>query len=81
MYKIILDKETEKYLDKLNEFVSRRIIKKIKELIFDPFSKTKRLKNRNEFSLRIGEYRVLFSIKEDIINILKIGYRKNIYDK
>ncbi|MBS1266542.1 MAG: hypothetical protein MAG795_00509 [Candidatus Woesearchaeota archaeon] len=30
------------------------------------------------FRLRVGDYRVIFSVKE-VITILKIGHRKNIY--
>lgn len=80
MYKIILDKEAEANLDKLDSFVARRIIKKIQELSENPFSKIKRLKNRNEFTLRVGDYRILLEIIQDEIRILKIGHRKNIYD-
>jgi len=81
MYKIILDKEAEDYLNKLDNFVAKRIIKKIRELKDNPFSKDiKRLQNENSFRLRIGDYRVLFEINKDLITILKIGHRKNIYD-
>lgn len=81
IYKIVLDKEAEKFLDKLDSFMSRRIIKKIKELQENPFSKdVKRLKGYNQFRLRIGDYRAIFSIEKDTIQILKIGHRKNIHD-
>lgn len=81
MYKIILDKEAEIYLDKLDNFIARIIIKKINQLSENPFSKNvKRLKNQNLFRLRIGDYRVLFEILGEEIRILKIGHRKNIYE-
>jgi len=81
MYKIILDKEAEDYLNKLDNFVARRIISKIRGLKENPFSKDiKRLKNQNLFRLRVGDYRVLFEINKDLITIFKIGHRKNIYE-
>ncbi len=82
MYKIILDKEAEQYLDKLDDFIANRIIKKIKTLQENPFSKdVKRLRDDNSFRLRIGDYRILFEVSKDTIIILKIGHRKNIYDR
>ncbi len=81
MYKIILDKEAEDYLNKLDNFVARRIISKIKLLKENPFSMDiKRLKNQSSFRLRVGDYRVLFEILGEEIRILKIGHRKNMYD-
>ena len=67
-------------LEKLENSISRRIIKKVEELADNPFSKDiKKLKARNEFRLRVGDYRVFFSIEQNTIQILKVGHRKNIY--
>ena len=80
-YKIYFEKRALRELMKLDKFLARRIIKKIKELEKNPFSKDiKRLKNQTSFRLRIGDYRVLFELLEDTIKVLKIGHRKNIYD-
>lgn len=80
-FKIVWD---EKIFDSLNKFestISRRIYKKVEELSDNPFSKDiKRLKGSNDFRLRVGDYRVIFSIEQNIIQILKVGHRKNIYD-
>ena len=68
-------------LEKLENSISRRILKKIDELSENPFSKDiKRLKGCDDFRLRVGDYRVIFSIEQNTIQILKVGYRKNIYD-
>jgi mRNA interferase RelE/StbE len=32
-----------------------------------------------QYRFRIGDYRVIFDIKEDLITILRVGDRKNIY--
>jgi len=81
MYNIEWKEHSLQNIKKIEFSVARRIIKKIDELSENPFSKIKRLKNREEFSLRIGDYRVLMEIEKNIIKILKIGHRKNIYDK
>jgi len=79
-YKIVWDKNAKEALKKLDIFVARRIFKKINELQENPFSKDiKRLKDDIRFRLRIGNYRVLFEIENNNINILKIAHRKNIY--
>ena len=79
-YKISFEKRALDELRKLDNFVARIIIKNINKLSENPFSKDiKRLKNQNLFRLRVGDYRILFEIKDDIITILKIGHRKNIY--
>ena len=81
MFKIIWDEKAYEKLNKLEPIISRRIAKKIEELSENPFSKDiKRLKGRNDFRLRIGDYRVIFSIERNNIQILKVGHRKNIYD-
>jgi len=82
MFKIIWDEKAYEGLNKLENSISRRITKKVYELSENPFSKDiKRLKGRNDFRLRVGDYRVIFSIEENNIQILKVGHRKNIYDR
>jgi len=69
-------------LNKLNKIIAKRIFTKVSELKTNPYSKNiKRLRGENSFRLRIGDYRVLFEIDKEIITILKIGHRKNIYKK
>lgn len=80
-YKISYEKRALLELRKMDKLLAIRIIKKIKELENDPFSKDiKRLKGQTSFRLRIGDYRVLFELFEEEIKILKIGHRKNIYE-
>lgn len=68
-------------IEKLENSIARRIVKKVEELSENPFSKDiKKLKGSNDFRLRVGDYRVIFSIEQETIQILKVGHRKNIYD-
>ena len=69
-------------IEKLEISVGKRIFKKIDELAQNPFFKDiKKLKGSDDFRLRVGDYRVIFSIEKNVITILKIGHRKNIYDR
>ncbi len=69
-------------LKKLDLSVARRIAKKVRELESEPFSQDViRLTGSNDFRLRVGDYRVIFSLFEQTIEITKVGHRRNIYKK
>jgi mRNA interferase RelE/StbE len=79
---IVWDEEAYKDLDKLEVLTARRIVKKVKELGEDPFKRdVLRLKGSTDFRLRVGDYRIIFSVEGETITILKLGHRKNIYDR
>ena len=81
MYNIEWKEHALQNIEKLENSIARRIVKKVEELSENPFSKDiKRLKRSNDFRLRVGDYRVIFSIEKEIITILKVGHRKKIYD-
>ena len=81
-FKIVWDEKAYDSLNKLEPTISRRILKKVDELSENPFSKDiKRLKGCNDFRLRVGDYRIIFSIERRIIQILKVGHRKNVYER
>ena len=80
MYNIEWKEHALQDVEKLESSIARRIIKKVDELSENPFSKDiKKLKGNNDFRLRVGDYRIIFFIEKDSIQILKVGHRKNIY--
>ena len=81
MYNIEWKEHTVKNIENLESSIAKRILKKVEELAENPFSKDiKKLKGSNDFRLRVGDYRIIFSIEKKTIQILKVGHRKNIYD-
>ena len=81
-FKIVWDEKAYNSLNKLEPSISRRILKKVDELSENPFSKDiKKLKGSDDFRLRVGDYRVFFAIEQNTIQILKVGHRKNIYER
>ena len=81
MFEIKWEEKAQKELYKLENQISSRIYKKINELKQGFQSKDiKRIQGENKFRLRVGDYRVLFSLENDLITIWKIGLRKNICD-
>jgi mRNA interferase RelE/StbE len=58
-----------------------QIIRKIARLESGLHGNIKRLQEADfGYRLRMGDYRVLFDVKGDIILIQKIGHRKDVYD-
>jgi len=81
-YIVSYEKEALRELEKLEQSVSRRIIDKIDKMSENPSScDVKKLKATDYYRLRVGDYRVIFIFNDILMKILKIGHRKNVYDR
>jgi len=84
-YSIEVKRSAAKVLKKIPKVDQKRIIKKIDSLATQlPNPNTTKMKGNNPFhKIRVGDYRVIYEIQDDIllILILKIGHRKDIYKK
>ena len=80
-YEIIFDEEAIDFLNKLPKEIKSRIFSKILCAKENPYHFFERLKGREDYKLRIGDYRIIADIKEDSkrIQITIIGHRKNVY--
>jgi len=83
MYKISFDKKVAKDLKKIAPTEQIKILNAIEnKLSQDPYI-GKRLAGNlfNFYKYRVGNYRVIYTIDEDIIEIeiIKIGHIKNVY--
>jgi len=77
---VILSKTAEKYLERLNEPTLGRIYKALAALgEAPPKGDIKKLAGRDEYRLRMGNYRALFKIEADKILIAAIAPRGQIY--
>ena len=83
MYKLILEKKATDSLNKLEDKIKIRIWNKLQECKVDPFRFFEKLVEIASFKLRVGDWRVIADIFRDkeIIIVLKIGHRKNVYDR
>jgi mRNA interferase RelE/StbE len=80
-YNIKYEKNCLKYLKKLDKNTQLRIIKSINQL---PFGDVKKLHgNMEDYRLRVGKYRIIFTKDEKnlIINIIQIASRGEVYSK
>jgi mRNA interferase RelE/StbE len=83
MYKLVFDKKAIQDMNKLESSVKDRIWNKLQMSKENPFRFFEKLVEMKGFKLRIGDYRVIADIFRDkeAIVILRVGHRKNIYDK
>jgi len=83
MYELIFEKKALQNLNKLNKKTKKRIWKKLQECKENPFKFLKHLIQIKGFKLRVGDYRIIIDVKEEIkiLNVLKVGHRKKVYNK
>ncbi len=82
MYNILLHSLADRFLKKLDTQISTQIKRKILELKEFPEQRGKHLRYTQFWSLRIGDYRAVYEIKENEqkIIVLFIGHRDDVYD-
>ena len=81
-YKIEVKKSAEKELRKIPQKELTKIIQLIGSLADEPYpSGCQKLTNQEKYRIRIGNYRVLYNIENDILTVfvVKVGHRKEIY--
>ena len=83
MYKIQFDEEAIEFLKKAQNQIKERIWNKIMQTKENPHHFFIRLTGRPEYKLRVGDYRVIADIQDNIniLSVLHIGHRRNIYKK
>ena len=82
-YKVLLTKKAAKQLDKLADGIALPIIDAIEKLSENPRPPgCKKLKGRDAYRIRKGNYRVIYNVfdKELIVDVIAIGHRRGIYN-
>lgn len=82
-YQIIYSDEAKKQIKKLDSQVSERIILVIERCKINPYSHVTKIVGTDYFRARAGDWRIIMKIENNTLMILivKVGKRKNIYDK
>jgi mRNA interferase RelE/StbE len=82
-YDLKIQKNAQKSLSKISKPFQTKIIDKIYALSNDPYYNAKKLTGREAYRIRIGNYRVIYEIKnsELVILVVHIGHRKDIYSR
>lgn len=85
MYEVRFDTPAEKFIDKAERGIAKRILNKIGELAKDPFprqaSKVQGGKE-NVYRVRVGKYRILYVVfkEQSLIAITDIDNRGRVYE-
>ena len=81
-YQVIIPKSVRKELDRLPEDVARRISVRLAGLEMNPRpADVKKLKGREAWRIRVGDYRVIYEIHDRVLQVIVItvGHRREIY--
>jgi len=83
MYKVIINKQILKSLDKISVIYLPSIKKSINDLAENPrpFGCVKLSVSNNHYRIRVGIYRIIYSIEDKIliVKIIKIDHRRMVY--
>lgn len=83
MYEILLERRAEKDLKKLPSVLFQRIIEKIQPLAENPKPQGSRkiTGSKNDWRIRIGDYRAIYEIneREKRVKIMLIRHRREAY--
>ncbi|MEL4896378.1 type II toxin-antitoxin system RelE family toxin [Crocosphaera sp. Alani8] len=86
MYKVRLSLEAEKVFAKSDRVLAKKLVRCFKNLENNPRShpNIKQLKGSYSgyYRYRVGDYRVVYSIEDDlvVVNVIIIAHRSNIYE-
>ena len=82
-YQIQIRKSAQKQLDKLSDNVTDILLDAIEALAEEPrpFG-YKKLKDRDGYRIRKGDYRIIYDIYDNqlVIDVITVGHRREIYD-
>ncbi|MBI4450786.1 type II toxin-antitoxin system RelE/ParE family toxin [Candidatus Woesearchaeota archaeon] len=81
---VVLSQRAQDFLNKLDKHIRERIEERLKKLALNPVpSDAKFIMRENGeavYRYRIGDYRALYKVKQDVVLIAKVDKRPRIYD-
>jgi mRNA interferase RelE/StbE len=84
VYEILFTRSADKALRKLPREISQRIRQRLDVLAIDPYAvhlDVTKLQNRPGYRLRVGDWRVIYEIENDVLTILvlRVGRCGEVY--
>jgi len=84
-YRLKIESRAKKDIEALDSVAQKRIVKKLKFFLEqdDPLHFAKKLVDPidGSYRFRIGHFRVVFDVKGEVIKLLKVQHRKDVYKK
>lgn len=80
-YEIIWSIKASREMRRLDRSVAKRIYSKVDQLKENPERLLERLVNSPYYRLRVGDYRIILDIQNEVLRILilKVGHRSAVY--
>lgn len=81
-YELRTTPKFERLFKKLPRAVQNMVTRKISRLSDDPYQgKVLHGRLKGKLSLVVGDYRVIYEIRDNIVHLLAVGHRKKIYER
>jgi mRNA interferase RelE/StbE len=84
-YQVLITPAAQRQLKKLTSIVQKELVALIESLSEEPRPLgCKKLKGRqNEYRMRSGDYRIIYSIEDAtlIVRVIKVGHRRDVYEE
>ena len=83
MYQVVIEKQVQKQLSKISTRDYNNVVEAMKDLANNPRPHGyKKLKGRPGYRIRIGDYRIIYNINDNILTVfvLAIGNRRDVYE-
>lgn len=81
-YEVHISPSAEKEMDRLSTVIYARLDARISSLEDNPHPRgAKKLSGREEYRLRVGDYRILYVIdnRNHVVTIVSVGHRREAY--
>ena len=82
-HSIRIKKSAKKEIRALQKDTRKRIIEAVKVLRIKPRPVgCKKLKGRDEYRIRVGDYRVIYEVQDNVLIVLvvRVGHRREVYN-
>ena len=81
-YRVILSRSARKQMERISGEIETRVLARLSELEANPRpSGCKKLKNRDAWRIRVGDYRVIYEIHDKVLQVVvvTVGHRREVY--
>ena len=81
-YRVILSRSARKQMERISGETETRVLARLSELEANPRPPgCKKLKNRDAWRIRVGDYRVIYEIHDKVLQVIvvTVGHRREVY--
>ena len=81
-YELKTTPKFERLFKKLPEETQRSILSRVRQFSDNPFQgKSLHGLLKGKLSFKVGDYRIVYEVRENIVYLLAVGHRKKVYER